>query len=109
MDRRQDNNVIRLRFVILKDGNRYKSICLDTNIAARASSLGQLEQKNIDASVLYLRSFNEQEIHDKSFIRKASLKYFILWYWGIIIHKINKKTKSRTAQFNYPSGKMSFA
>lgn len=109
MERKQDKNVIRLRFIVFKEGSKYSSICLDTNIAARANSMAQLHQKNIDASVLYLRSFTEEDILNKAYVRKSPSKYFLLWYAGIIIHSIQTKYRSDKAEFDPYSGKMSFA
>lgn len=108
MKRKLESSSISLRFIVYKEGNKFRSICLETNIAVRANSINQLHQKNNDASSLYFRSFTEEEIINKAYIRRAPNKYFVHWYLGHIIIWA-KGLKTDTAEFDQHSGKLSFA
>jgi len=109
MERKSNNKVIRLRFLVFKKDNKLEAICIDTNIANRANNMELLKQKLIDSSLLYLRSFTKEEIENKLFIRKAPLKYRLRWYFHILDFSPNRRQTSNTAEFDPSSGKLSFA
>jgi hypothetical protein len=54
-------------------------ICLDTDIMVEADSWDNLTRKMEDATILYLRSFSDEELETGAYIRKAPLSYQIRW------------------------------
>ena len=109
MERKQNGSIIRLRFLVIQRGNKFEAICLDTNIANRANTLESIKQKIFDSTSLYLRSFSKEEIADHVYIRKAPLKYHILWYMPSIANIFLPKYSHDKAEFDASSGKLSFA
>ncbi|MHB1686961.1 MAG: hypothetical protein ACYCVH_06285 [Ignavibacteriaceae bacterium] len=101
--------VIHLRFLVFENGNKFKAICLDTNIANRADTFELLKQKILDSTLLYLRSFSEEEINNKEYIRRTSLQYYILWYTPRIARRFIRKSLHNEVEFDTSSGKLSFA
>lgn len=100
---------IRLRYMIYKVGDKYAAICLETNIANRANTIEQLKKKIIDSTILYLRSFSEEEIQGRSYIRKAPLYYRIIWHTSTFTKPFVSKYRPDEAEFDTSSGKLSFA
>ena len=71
MENKKNLTSIHLRFMIFENDHKFQAICLETNIANRADSIEQLKSKIIDSTILYLRSFSEEEIQHRVYIRKA--------------------------------------
>jgi hypothetical protein len=109
MQRKRNITSVRLRILVFKKGHKFESICLDTNIANRANSRESLEKKIIDSTILYLRSFSEEEIKNRAYIRKASFGYHVLWFVQPLAKLIIRKYRPNKVEFDTSSGKLSFA
>ncbi|MEX1138498.1 MAG: hypothetical protein WEF53_04035 [Bacteroidota bacterium] len=70
---------IHLRIVGRKSGDGFFAICLETDIAVQGHSLAEVERKMRDALLVYLKSFDVDEIMRGEFIRKAPLIHRARW------------------------------
>jgi hypothetical protein len=109
MGRTRKERSIRLRLLVVYKENKFQSICLDTNIANRADSFDQLKQKIFDSTSLYLNSFSEDELLNKAYVRKAPLKYELIWHFKLLQHFFSREYERKEANYNPHSGKLRFA
>jgi hypothetical protein len=77
-----EKETIRLRVMGFVREDEFQLICLDTDIVVSAKSIDEAKKKMGDAIVSYFKTFSGEEIEQGLFIRKAPMRYFILWRIG---------------------------
>ena len=73
-------DAITLRMMAFDDEELWNMICLDTDIAVSAKSFDELIKKMEDATILYLKSFSQEELLRRAYIRKAPASYRLKWH-----------------------------
>lgn len=102
-------NII-LRVISYVKDDHYYAICLDTDIVVQGKSLIEVKNKIIDAVTVYMRSFNEKEIEQEKFIRKAPLKYFFrLWLFALQFTFYQIKGSINSAEYDPQSHHLKLA
>jgi hypothetical protein len=89
-----ESGTILLRILAFQESDRIYMVCLDTNIFIRAGNLDEAMGKMLDALRSYLYTFDENEILEGKYIRKAPLKYFMDWHLNTFLYKTFKIVKT---------------
>jgi hypothetical protein len=105
-----DKEII-LRMFAYVHNNRFYMICLDTDIAVVADSFNQLLSKMEEATLSYFKSFKDEEILAGKYIRKAPLKYRVLYKVQSVVVFIQwiRNYNSKKAYYDNSSGHLRFA
>lgn len=72
--------IIELRIIGFNLDGNFQFICLETDIAISSETLHGAKEKMRDALLSYFQSFSKKEIETNAFMRRAPLKYSVLWY-----------------------------
>ena len=101
-----------LRVIGFIKNNRFHLFCLETDIAVVADSLAEAKQKMSDAVTVYFKSFSDEELAAKAYIRKAPLRYRILFNRVKYVRKfirLFKNLSSYTANYDKNTEHLRFA
>ena len=80
MDKRKMTE-LRLRIVAYSRRGYYYAVCLDTYNVVRGQSLDEAKRKMADALTLYLKSFSEEELTRREYLRPGPLLYRAMWHF----------------------------
>jgi hypothetical protein len=69
-----------LRIIGFNHEGDFRLICLETSVAIQAETLHGANQKMQDAILSYFQTFNKEEIEAGAYLRKASMKYYVMWH-----------------------------
>jgi len=67
--------------IVFKDGDQWTSLCLQYDITAQASTLGEAIQENKKAVALYLKTYLKEGKKLGELSRPAPHRYWLLYFW----------------------------